>query len=105
DAGVNLTGVWGFGAGQGRAKIYATAQDSAKLHQAIQSGGYKATESTAFFVTGEDKPGALCETLDRIAAAGVNLDAADGIAVGGRFGAFLWPQAKDVDKVAKLLNV
>ncbi|HJZ85009.1 MAG TPA: hypothetical protein VKN99_07535 [Polyangia bacterium] len=105
DAGVNLAGLWGFGMGAGKGQFMAVPEDAAKFKKALEGSPWKATEQTCFYVTGEDRVGALCEILDRVAGAGINLQAVDGIGLGGRCGAYLWTDPKDVEKVAKILKV
>jgi hypothetical protein len=104
EAGVNLSALWAFGVGHGRAKIYAVPIDVDALARAIGPAGYTAREHTAFELTGEDKVGILCETLDVIEGHAVNLHAVDAVAVGGRCVAYLWAGEKDVETVGKLLG-
>jgi hypothetical protein len=101
---VNLAGVWGFGMGPGRAQILAASFDVDRLRKAVAAGGWKATEGTCFYVTGEDHAGALVDVLDHIAKSGVNLNAVDAVASpGDKFGAIVWVKERDVDEVAKIL--
>jgi len=104
DAGVNLQGLWGLGVGGGRAQLYAVAADEAALQAGLQAGGYQGTRGTCFRVEGDDKIGALCESLDRIESLGINLHAVDAISVAGRCAAYLWADEKDVERVAKALG-
>jgi hypothetical protein len=104
DAGVNLSALWGFGVGPGRAKIYALATDVPRLRSALEAGGYRGKEHTCFELTGEDKMGVLCETLDLIEGRGINLHAVDAVGVGGRCAAYVWSRDEDVEAIGKLLN-
>jgi hypothetical protein len=104
EAGVNLAALWAFGVGHGRAKIYAVPTDAAALLRALKPAGYTGQEHTAFELTGEDKVGVLCETLDRIEGSAINLHAVDAVGVGGRCVAYLWAGEKDVEAVGKLLG-
>jgi hypothetical protein len=103
-ANVNLYGVWGFGIGQGKAQIFAVPQDEGKFKQAAEAGGLSIKEGTCFRLEGQDKVGALLDTLDRVAAEGVNLHAVDALALEGRFAAYIWAQEKDVEKLGKVLK-
>ena len=104
DAKVDLAGLWGFGVGQGKAQIFAVPKNPDQFKQAAQKTDWMFKEGTCFQVMGEDKGGALVETLDRISSEGINLHAVDAIAVGGRFGCYVWAEEKDVEKLAKVLK-
>src|SRR3989304_2224027 len=104
EANVNLAGVWGFGLGQGKAQIIAVPRDAEKFKKAAQAEGWSAQEGICFHLEGEDRVGALQETLERVAIEGINLHAVDALAIGNRFAAYVWAQEKDVEKLAKVLK-
>jgi hypothetical protein len=104
DSGVNLKGLWGFGTQPGKAQIYCVPEDEAKFREACQKAGKTAKEGSCFSVSGEDRPGALCDLLDKVAAAKVNIHALDAISTGGVFGAYLWGEAKDIEALGKALG-
>lgn len=104
EANLNLSGLWGFGVGQGKARIFCVPQDGARVKGAMEKAGIQAKEGNCFFLTGEDRPGALVDTLDRIASSGLNIHALDAIALGGRYGAYLWVDEKDVEKFSQILK-
>ncbi|MCI0529270.1 MAG: hypothetical protein L0Y56_17675 [Nitrospira sp.] len=103
-ANVNLSGVWGFGIGQGKAQIFAVPQDEEKFKQAAKAGGLSIKEGTCFRLEGEDKVGALLDTLERVASEGISLHAVDALALEGRFAAYIWAQDKDVEKLGRVLK-
>jgi hypothetical protein len=104
EANINLSGVWGFGVGQGKAQIFTVPQDAERFKKAAQTAGLKIKEGTCFRLEGEDRVGALQETLDRAASEGINLHAVDALALEGRFAAYIWPQEKDTEKLGKVLK-
>ena len=104
EANVNLAGVWGFGLGQGKAQIIAVPRDVEKFKKAAQAAGWSPQEGTCFHLEGEDRVGALQETLERVASEGINLHAVDALAIGNRFAAYVWTQEKDVERLAKVLK-
>jgi hypothetical protein len=104
-ADVNLSGVWGFGVGQGKAQIFAVPKDEGKFKQAAKAAGLSFKEGMCFRLEGQDKVGALLDALERVAREGVNLHAVDALALGGRFAAYIWAQEKDVEKLGKALKV
>ncbi len=101
---VNLVGLWGLGIGDGRARFYAVSEEPARLRTAIADGGWISQEGTCFRVVGEDRLGALCEPLDKVAGSAINLQVADAVGVGGRVAAFLVPADRDVERVGQLLR-
>lgn len=101
---VSLGGLWGFGTQGGKAQLFVVARDPARLKRAWKSAGLLAEEGTGFWVSGADRPGALNTTLKALADAGVNIHAVDAIAVGGRFGSFIWVEPGDVARAGKALG-
>ena len=104
EAGIHLSALWAFGQGHGHAKIFAVAEDLPKLVAALKGAGYAGKEHTCFELTGDDKVGALIETLDLIEGHGINLHAVDAIGAGGRCLCYLWSAQADVDQIGKLLG-
>lgn len=105
EAGVNLLAFTGFPSGR-RAQIDLIPEDPAKLKAAAKKLGLELGEKkTGFLVQGEDRVGAICDTVEKIAQAGINITALDAISAGdGRFGAIFWVKPEDVKKTAKLLG-
>ncbi len=101
---VGLAGLWGFATHQGKAQLFAVAKNPNKLRNIWRSSRLLAEEGAGFFVKGTDRTGALIKTLEGLANAGVNIHAIDAIAVGGRFGSFIWVDPSNVKKAAKALG-
>ncbi len=104
EANVNMAGVWGFSKGQGRAEIIAVPSDPEPFKKAAQRAGWNAKAGACFHITGEDRVGALSETLDRVAREGINLRAVDAMAVSGQYAAYVWAQEADVERLGKILK-
>ena len=104
EANVDLAGLWGFGVGQGKARILAVPRNSEQFKQTATKAGWAIQEGTCFQVTEEDRVGVLVETLDRVAGEGINLHAVDAIGIGGRCGCYLWSEEKDVERLGKVLK-
>ncbi|MFH0988958.1 MAG: hypothetical protein V1799_02970 [bacterium] len=99
----SLVGLRGFSqAGEGGVLVVPKNPD--KLRNIWKASGTLAEEGTVFFFSGKDKTGALVASLDAIAKAGVNIAAIEAVAVGGRFGTFLWVAQADIDKTAQVLR-
>jgi len=105
DYEINLAGVWCFGIGRGDADIVAIPRDPHAFKKALKAAGWEIrNEGDCFHLTGEDRAGALSETLDRIAQEGVNLHAVDAMGFETRYSAYVWCDSGDVDTLRKVLK-
>lgn len=104
EAEVNLLGLWGYGMGSGRASIYMVPEKADALRRAAGLYKFHMMEGTAFLVQGADRLGALCETLEILARAGVNVHAVSGVVSGEQFGSLLWSEEQDAKRVGELLG-
>ena len=106
EAGVNLLVFSGFPEGR-RGQLDFVPADAGAFRQAAKKAGWKLTgPKRAFLLQGEDRVGAVAETLGRLAAAKINVTAIDAVcAGGGRYGAILWVLQRDVGRAAKVLGV
>jgi hypothetical protein len=102
ESSVNFKGLWCFQTGGGMGRIFVIPQNPEKLKKACEKAGYLLSEGTAFFCSGSDKPGVLSKILDKIALNGINLHAVDAISVGDKFGAYLWVNAEDLEKLRRM---
>ena len=105
DGGVNLKGLWGFATIGGNAKIHCIPDDEGKFLQACKKMGKEPRARTSFYVSGEDRAGALCELLDKVAVANINFNALDAISSGNSFGAYIWGDRTNSDALGKALGV
>ena len=105
DKNIGLSGLWGFETRDGEGRLFVIAKDSEVLKEAWTDAGLLAEEGTGFFVSGQDRTGALIESLERLVEAGINIHAIDAIAVGAVFGSFIWVDASEVDRAAVALGV
>jgi prephenate dehydratase len=105
DNGVKLKGLWGFATMGGNAKIHCIPEDEAKFRQACQKMGREPRERISFSVTGEDRVGALCELLEKVAAANISFNALDAISSGTMFGAYIWGDRTNSEALGKTLGV
>ncbi len=105
-AGVNLIAFTGFPSGR-KAQMDFIPEDTAAFKAAAKKAGLKLSpKKTGFLIQGEDRIGAVAETMEKLAAAKINVTAMDAICAGaGRYGALLWVGASDVRKAASALGV
>jgi len=101
---INLEAIWCFGTGRGNAEIIAIPWDPNLFKKIAIEAGWTFREGSCFHLSGEDRPGALAETLDRIAQEGINLHAVDAMAIEGKYSAYVWCNEQDVEKLRKVLK-
>jgi len=107
EAGVSLSGLWGYPVGGGAATIDLIPADTAAFKRAVKKAGLKVSDKkSAFLVQGKDRPGAVAAWLAILGAAGINVRAAQAVCAGsGRYGAVIQVEPADVRKAAKVLGV
>ena len=105
EGGVDLMGLWAFATIGDNAKIHAIPWDEIKFLNTCKKMGEKPRPRATFYVHGENRVGALCDTLDKIAAANINFRAMDAISIGNQFRAYLWGDRTNTDEIAKTLGV
>jgi hypothetical protein len=100
-----LLALWAYPYGD-KEKVEIIPADAAVFKAACKAAKIKVKkECAAFCVSGRNKTGALLPALAKIAGAGITIHAAQAIATGGKFGALIEVDAKDVRKTAKALGV
>lgn len=104
EADVNLIGLWGYGAGEGKARFYCVPERADQFRHFAESAVLDFEEGSAFFLAGADHGGALVTCLDSIARAGINLQAIEAVRVGQQFGCFIWAEARDWPRLAEILD-
>jgi hypothetical protein len=106
DAGVNLLAFTGFPNGR-RAQLDFIPADAKAFQQAARKAGLKLSKKkTGFLIQGEDRVGALADTLSKLGAAKINVTAVDAVCAGvGRYGAILWVKPADRKRAAKALGM
>ncbi len=105
-AGVSLLAYSGFPGGAGKAQLDLAVEDPGEVRRVAKSKGWSLSEvKKAFLVQGDDKVGAVCRHIEKLAAAGISVTAADAVAAGaGRYGMILWVKAKDHNRAARALG-
>jgi hypothetical protein len=104
DAEINLRAMWGFGIGEGHGEIIVVPEDPDQFRTHAEDLGLDFEERSVMHLTGKDELGALVETIEKVAAAGINVHSFDAIALGGKFGAYCWVAEEDRDRLNKLLG-
>ena len=105
-AGVSLLAFTGFPDSGGQAQIDLVSDDIGAVRRVAAQEGWKlGPTKKGFLVQGRDRVGAVHGDLRRLAAARINVTAADAVAAGrGRYGMILWVKPKDYARAAKVLR-
>lgn len=106
DAGINLLAYSGFPAGAGRSQLDLVVKDVGSLNRLARRNGWRLSKvKKGFLIQGSDKVGAVHRHLQKLADAGINVIAADGVSAGnGRYGMILWVKPPDYSRAAKALG-
>lgn len=106
DAGVNLLAFSGFPQGRNRAQVDIVTDDIDRVMAAAKRHKWKLSRTKrAFLAQGTDEVGAALPPLARLAAAKINVIAADAVAAGERrFAMLFWVAPRDYNRAAKLLE-
>jgi hypothetical protein len=103
--GVNLIGFWGYPMGPDSGNLEIAPEDPALFRKVAKKAKLEIGEKhIAFFVSGKDKAGAVAAALSKVAAAGINVHAAQAVAAGGKYGALIYVQPDDVKRAQKALG-
>ena len=83
DGGVNLIAFWGYKHGAGGAQLEFIPEDSATFLAAAKRAKLRLRKSTALYIHGEDRPGAIADILAKLAGKHINVAAVQGVCSGG----------------------
>jgi hypothetical protein len=103
---INLTAFTAFPTENGRSQLDFFPEDIGKLKAAAEEAGFPLVgPKRAFLIQGDDRTGVLVEYHLRLADAGINVHASNGVHDGsGRFGYVLWVNPEEHDKAAQILG-
>lgn len=92
DAGVNLIAFWGYPNGAGRAQLEFMPENGAAFIAAAKRAKIRLSKKRmALYTCGDDRPGAVADILEKLAAARINVDAVQAVCGGaGRYGAVVY---------------
>jgi hypothetical protein len=105
DAGVNLIAFWGYPHGKGRAQFEFIPEHGAAFVAAAKQTKLRLRKSTAFYVHGDDRPGAVADILKKLADARINVGALQAVCGGGgTYGAVIFVPRAAARKAATVLG-
>ena len=104
---IDLRAFTAFPLGGGKAQLDFIPEDIDKLKEAASDAGIPLVgPKQAFLIQGDDRTGVLVEYHLRLADAGINVYASNGINDGrGRFGYVLWVRPEDYERAANALGI
>jgi len=105
DEGVNLSAFVAFPKRRQRAQLDFVPMDQPAFKTAAKKAKARLIgPKTAFLIQGDERTGAIADTVAKLSGAGINITALHAAAAGaGRYGAILWVKPRDVNKAAKVL--
>jgi predicted amino acid-binding ACT domain protein len=99
--GVNLLSLTAFPTAKGKCQIDLVAAGGDLDAAAAKARLKLSKKKQAFYVTGEDRPGAAAEILQILANAKINVIATNANVGPGGFGMIIWVKQGDVEAAAK----
>lgn len=104
--GINLLAFTGFPSAR-KGQLDLVPEDPAAFKLAAKKLKLKlSARKMAFLLQGDDRVGAMNETLNKLGSAKINITAMDAVSSGnGRFGAIFWVKPQTVARAAKVLGV
>lgn len=106
EEGVNLLAYSGFPVKGGKAQLDFIPENMAAFRRVARKNGWRVSKTKkGFLITGNDQVGAVFKHVNKLAAAKVNVTAADAVAAGkGRYGMILWVKPKYYSRAARILR-
>ena len=103
---VDLLALTAFPVGEGKSQVDLFPADPGSLNEAAEDAGITLVgPKKAFLLQGEDRIGALYDFHLKLANAGLNIYACNGVVDGtGRFGYVIWVDPADYDEASKVLK-
>ena len=104
EANVNVIASWAYQMGPDQAQGHVYATDTKKAKDCLTKIGAEPKTESACYVEDTDEIGRYASLLKTIADAGINLEATDAIAIGGKFASVLFANQNDIPKLCKTLG-
>jgi hypothetical protein len=107
DEGINVIALWAYPSGNDMAQLEMIVQRGSGFVKAAKKAGLQVSaKQTAFFLNGDDYPGAVAGTLAKLAHVGINVGAVQAVCGGkGRYGAVVFLPQASIRKAAKALGI
>src|SRR5712692_9753429 len=96
EANINVLATWAYQMGPSEAQGHIYASDTAKAKDILTKIGKAPKIEQAVYVEDVDEIGRYAMLLKKIGDAGINLEATDAFALGGKFATLLFADQKDI---------
>jgi hypothetical protein len=104
EAKVNVIASWAYQMGPNEAQGHVYAKDTAKAKEALTKLGREPKVENACYAEDTDEVGRYAALLKKIGDAGINIDATDAFAIGGKFATVFFVQQQDIAKLCQTLG-
>ncbi len=105
EAGVNLLAFSAFPVAGRQSQIDLVAERLAPVRRVARKHGWRLSrDKRGFLIQGGDRVGAVHDHVRKLAAAGINVTAADAVTTGGRYGLILWVKPSAYARAARTLR-
>jgi hypothetical protein len=104
EANVNVLATWAYQMGPTEAQGHIYASDTTKAKDVLTKIGKAPKIEQAVYVEDVDEVGRYAKILKTVADAGINLEATDAFAIGGKFATLLFVDQKDIPKLCQTLG-
>lgn len=106
EAGVNMLAQLAFPSGSGQSQLDLVPENVEAFRSAAARAGLKLSEAKhAFLIGGDDRPGAVADTLAKLADGNVNVTSYAASRAGGNYALVVWVSPADYERAAKALGV
>lgn len=103
---VNMLAQLAFPTGDGQSQLNLVPENGDAFRNAAAKAGLKLSDSKrAFLIQGDDRAGAVADTLAKLADANVNVTAYFAAGTDGRYGLVVWVWPADYERAAQSLEV
>ncbi len=106
-SGLNLLAYMAFPVGEKQSQLDLVPEDPVAFKEAASKAGIALSGGkNAFLIQGDDRVGAVVDTVGKLAEAKINITATMAAAAGGgRYGMVLWVAPDDYEAAAKALGI
>lgn len=102
---VNLLAYLGFPSGNGKAQLDLVPENAGALKKAAEKAGIKLSDvKKAFLIQGDDRPGAVADSIAKLADANVNVTSAAATCAAQKYGLVIWVRPADYERAARALG-
>jgi len=105
DRGLAIKAICAWPSGEGMTTVVGIPEHIEEARKMAAEDGKPFEESAMVWLEGADETGALCDFLDKVAAAGINVSTIVAVGAGGSFGAAIgFADEATVDRVVALMG-